>query len=179
MTGYMSYAPNLDACRWISQEVMPAVRKRLPSAVIRLVGGFLTSELEAIDDPANGVEVIGPVPDTRPYYREADVFLMPMRAGGGTRIKALEAFATGVPIVSTTVGVEGLGAVPDSHVLIGETAEQLADAVVRALTDRELRGRLSREGRRLVESHFDWDQIAAAYERTIAEVVGKARASRR
>jgi glycosyltransferase involved in cell wall biosynthesis len=178
MTGSMSYPPNLDACRWISQEVMPAVRARLPSAAVRLVGGPLTPEVEAMDDPARGIEVVGPVPDMRPYYREADVFLIAMRAGGGTRIKALEALATGVPIVSTAVGVAGLGLVPGRHVLIAETAEHIAEAVALALTNTELRHHLGREGRRLVETKFNWDRIAVGFERTIAEVVVESRASR-
>jgi len=102
------------------------------------------------------VIVTGEVPDVRPYYQQAKVSVVPLRSGGGTRIKILEAMACGRPVVSTSVGCEGLHVVDGEHLLVADTPADFAERVVTLLKDQALRERLSRKARELVESQYDW-----------------------
>lgn len=170
MTGTLGYYPNLDAGLWVVNEILPKVRSRLPQAGVTLVGGGVTAELNRYDRPRAGVRIVGQVPDVRPFLAEADVFIMPIRVGSGTRLKALEALASGLPVVATRLAVEGLGLVERDLVLLGETSEELAAAVERAINDRRLRSRLVVEGRRYVVECFDWDRIVDDFETTLERV---------
>jgi polysaccharide biosynthesis protein PslH len=165
MTGTLGYYPNLDAGLWLIREILPRVHERLPDATLTLVGGEVTPELQALEGPA--VHIAGQVPDVRPYVEAADVFVMPIRLGSGTRLKALEALASGLPIVATRLAVEGLGLVERDLVLVGETPDELASAIERAVTDRPLRARLAVEGRRYAVECFGWDRIASDFEATL------------
>ena len=109
----------------------------------------------------------GQVPDVLPYFETADVFVVPLLHGGGTRLKILEAFAMGCPVVSTSKGAEGLAAVDGEHLLIAETAEALAESIERCLSDPGLAGRLAAAGRRLVGEEYSW----AANHRRIGEAL--------
>jgi glycosyltransferase involved in cell wall biosynthesis len=166
MTGTMGYVPNLDAAMWIYHEILPGVRRQIPDASISLVGSC-PNELRRLHDPTLGFEVIGFVEDVRPHMQAADVFLMPLRMGGGTRLKALEAMSAGVPIVSTSLGVEGLdlGAPPAAS--IGETADELIELCVRLLNDSALRQEQSTRARALVEENYSWTRIVSAFHRDL------------
>lgn len=166
MTGTLAYFPNLDASRWLIDDIMPRVRSRLPDATLTLVGGPVPPELSALD-PATGVKVAGAVPDVRPYLREADLFVIPLRIGGGIRLKALEALASGLPIVATPLAVEGVGIVEHDLGILATTPDEFAAGIERGLMDTSLRSRLVLEGRRHVEANFDWDQIAIAFRSTL------------
>jgi hypothetical protein len=117
------------------------------------------------------VEVVGAVPDVRPHLAAARVVLAPVRFGTGMRGKVVEALAMGRPVVTTSVGAEGLGATGGQHLVIADGAEGFATAVRRVLDDAVLAARLGAEGRRLVETRFDWDAIAAAHEDIYAAVL--------
>ena len=97
-----------------------------------------------------------------PYWRRAHAYVLPMRGGGGVRFKALEAMAAGVPIVSTTLGMEGIAAVPGAHYLAADTPAAFADAIARLLDEPGLRRRLAQEARRLVHERYDWRVVAPA-----------------
>ena len=168
MTGTLGYFPNLDASMWLIHEILPRVRKRLPEVTLTLVGGEATPELTELEGP--GIHIAGQVPDVRPYTAAADVFVMPLRVGSGTRLKALEALASGLPIVATRLAVEGLGLVERDLVLLGETPDELAFAIERAVTDLPLRARLVRDGRRYAVDCFSWDRIAADFQNTLERV---------
>ena len=157
--GYYLWRPNVEAALELIEQIMPRLRARLPGVTLRLVGRATPSELAARAGP--GVEVAGEVADVLPHLRWAGVTVLPIRAGGGTRIKALEALAAGVPVVATPFAVGGLGLQDGVHVLLGERPGDLADQVVRVLQDRALAERLSRAGRALVQHHFDWPKVAA------------------
>lgn len=171
MTGTLAYYPNLDASRWFIHAVMPIVRNQVPTATLTLVGGPVPSELSNVDADATGVHVVGPVPDVRPFLDEADLFVIPLRIGGGTRIKAVEALASGLPIVSTRLGVTGLGIVDHDLAVLAETASDFAVAITRALDDVELRRRLVSEGRRYAERSFDFDRIAHEFRASLEAAV--------
>ncbi|HYL71269.1 MAG TPA: glycosyltransferase [Candidatus Dormibacteraeota bacterium] len=169
MTGTLGYAPNLDACQWMSDEILPAIRRHEPAAMVDLVGGA-AEEARGLHSPEQGVNVVGPVPDVRAYMERADVFVVPLRMGSGTRLKILEALAAGLPVVATSVAAEGL-ALPDDVILIGDTVDAIAGHVRALLVDVELRRSMSLAGRRHVEKHFSWADIAVGVEQTLRRVI--------
>jgi len=168
MTGTLGYPPNLDAALWTHEEIMPRIGELVPGADLSLVGHSPPAELSRLDDPGSGFRVVGRVDDVVPYMEAADVFVIPLRMGSGTRLKAVEALASGLPLVSTSIGVEGLGLEEGRDVLIGDDAEAFARCVHRALTDPELRRRLSIEGRRTAERRFDWRDLGARFAGVLA-----------
>ena len=171
MTGSLGYYPNLDASLWLLDEILPRVRTRLPDVRLELVGSGVTPEVESRNDPTSGIHIVGAVADVRPHLASADVFVMPIRLGSGTRLKALEALASGVPIVATRVAVEGLGLEDRDLVLLGETPDEFADSVHRALTDSKLRSRIAVEGRRYAVETFEWSRIAEEFEATLERAI--------
>jgi glycosyltransferase involved in cell wall biosynthesis len=174
--GAMTYSPNVDACLWLASELMPLIRQDIPSCHIRIVGGPVAPEIAELHSPDQGIDVVGHVPDIRPYLESADLCFIPMRAGSGTRLKALEALAAGVPVVATPLAIEGLHLGGDGLALTGETPVQLVEAVIRGLSDTETRRRLSADGRRHVAEHFEWVQIATMFEHILSSTAeGRAR----
>jgi len=141
MVGLLTYAPNRDAARFFVDEVFPHVRTALPGARLRLVGHHDA----ALDDLGRvaGVELVGEIPDVDPELRAADLVVVPVRYGGGTRVKLLEAFAYRVPAVSTTVGCEGLDAEAGTHLLVSDDPLGIAAACVSVVRDDGLRTRLT------------------------------------
>lgn len=154
--GTMYWPPNIDAMRWFVREVYPLVRRERPDAVFDMVGSRPPAEFVQLSNPASGIHVAGYVPDTTPYLEQAGVFIVPVRAGGGMRVKILNALAQGLPIVSTTLGAEGIAVVDGEHVLLADTPEGFAQAVLRVLNDPALAQRLSAAGRRLAEELYDY-----------------------
>jgi glycosyltransferase involved in cell wall biosynthesis len=154
-TGLMNYPPNIDAVEWFSNAIFPIVRRRVPDVQFSIVGDKPTARVRALARRP-GIDVTGPVPDVRPLVAGAGLVVVPLRSGAGTRLKILEAMAMRRPVVSTTVGAEGLEATPGVHLLIGDTPEAFAAHVSSLLAGSQLRDRLGREGRRFVEAHYDW-----------------------
>ncbi|MBN1283780.1 MAG: glycosyltransferase [Anaerolineae bacterium] len=157
--GNMGYRPNIDAVVFFCNEVLPLVRREVPGVKLWIVGINPTPEVYAL--AGDDVHVTGRVEDVQPYYAMSKVCVVPLRAGGGTRLKILESMALGRAVVSTSVGAEGIDAVDGEHILIGDTAEALAAHTVRLLTDAGLREALARRARELVVSKYDWQAIAA------------------
>lgn len=162
MTGFFGYAPNADAAQWLANEIMPRLRQARPGATLRLVGRDL-----AAGPWPDGVSAEIDVPDIRSYFDSADVFVAPLRAGGGTRLKLLEAFAKGLPAISTTVGCESLPVQDGVHLLIADSTDDIVRAAIRLLDDGQLRAQLTGNARRLVEREFDWIGITDAYARDL------------
>lgn len=154
LTGSWSYQPNSDAARELSDVVLPLVRRRLPDAEAELVGREPTASMLASHDLASGVNVVGAVDDMAPRLAEATVMVVPLRAGGGTRLKLLEAMSAGLPVVTTPKGAEGLDIVPGTHALFASTPAELADAAVRVMTQPCLAASLADAGRRLVDESY-------------------------
>jgi glycosyltransferase involved in cell wall biosynthesis len=156
--GNLTYAPNADAAVRLVREVLPRLRGMVDRPVtITLVGepDDTVRGLAAVP----GVQVTGFVPDLAACYRAADVVVIPLAAGGGTRIKLLEAFAYGLPVVTSTAGAAGLDLVDGVHVLLAEDADDAARAVAALAADRELRGRLVAQARRLVGRSYSHDAV--------------------
>ncbi len=157
-TGKMDFRPNVDAVVWFMDQVWPRVRQAVPEAQFFIVGRSPHRRLFSRGDTP-GVFITGEVPDVRPYLHHAQVYVAPLRVGGGTRLKLLEAMAMRRAIVSTTVGAEGYPVQAGEHLLLADTPEAFADAVVTLLQDEDLRRRLGDAAREFVTRHYDWDAV--------------------
>jgi polysaccharide biosynthesis protein PslH len=156
--GSMSYEACADAMVYFCQEILPRIRCRVGDLEMWIVGRDPSARVRQLH--GNGVHVTGRVADVRPYYHQSMVCVVPLRAGGGTRLKILEAMALGRPVVSTSIGCEGLDVVDEEHLMIADSPEQFAEKTVRLLTDAALRQRISTNARQLVVARYDWDVIA-------------------
>jgi glycosyltransferase involved in cell wall biosynthesis len=159
--GTMSFRPNHDAATWFCRRVLPRLRQRRPAARFWVVGRDPLPELVRFNFEPRGVAVTGFVPSVEPYWQRADLYVLPMRIGGGVRFKALEALARGLPIVSTALGMEGTAALAGRDYLRAETAAEFGAAVLRLLDDADLRRRLSANARRAAAQH-DWARSGEA-----------------
>ena len=157
--GAMSYAPNEDAVLFLVEEVWPLLRERFSGGLqLQVVGPDPSPRVRNAAEGA-GVTVTGRVEKVAPYFRAAEVLLCPIRYGGGTRIKLLEAFANGVPVVSTSIGAEGLEARHDEQLLIADTAPAFAAACERILSDAPLADRLRASAFELVQRHYSAEVV--------------------
>jgi glycosyltransferase involved in cell wall biosynthesis len=172
--GKLDYRPNVDAVQWLADDIWPRVRAARPTARLLLVGRDPSPRLARLSDRP-GIELIGPVPDERPWFDRADLLLVPMRMGGGVRLKVVQAMAMGVSVVATPRGVAGMDVRDGVHYLRGETAAELAARVVRALGDAALRGALSEAGRQLVREQYDWRVVLPRLDAFYDELVGASR----
>jgi glycosyltransferase involved in cell wall biosynthesis len=162
--GSLDWRPNLDGVALLAERVFPAVRRRLPGARLCVVGRNPPDWLRRLVAALPGAELHASVADVRPYLARSSVLAVPLRVGGGSRLKILEALASGLPVVSTRVGAEGLCLEPDRHLTVVEGADDMADALVRCLHQpREMRAQAER-GRRVVLDRYDWDRLAGRLE---------------
>jgi glycosyltransferase involved in cell wall biosynthesis len=165
--GSLFYSPNADGIRWMCREVWPLVKGRRPHAQLDVVGLGHEALADLADAP--GVTFHGFVEDLDAPIRQAAALVVPLRVAGGTRIKILEAWAKGLPVISTTIGAEGLAACDGESVLLGDTAEAFADRCVDILDDIGLRRRLALAGYEHGRSKFDWSVVNRAIDRVLAE----------
>ncbi len=156
--GSMDWYPNEDAVAFFADEVLPRVQEKVPDVAFSIVGGNPSARVQKLA-ARDGVVVTGRVPEIKPYFAEATVFVVPLRIGSGTRLKILEALAMGKAIVSTTVGAEGLDLRDGEEIFIADEPNAFADAVIQLLTDSELRRRVGENGRARVERDYDWRSI--------------------
>jgi polysaccharide biosynthesis protein PslH len=174
--GLLRYPPNIEAARWLAGDVATRLAARVPDVAVRLVGEH-GPELSDLDDPPR-VSVVGRVPDMGAELARADVVVVPVRYGSGTRVKILEAFAHRVPVVSTTVGAEGIGAVDGVHLLLADDAPALAEACARLLTEPDLRRTVTGAAHRLFEERFRSEVVEEAVARlAVAVAAGRPRPS--
>ena len=159
--GNFDHLPNQDALDYLMTDIWPSVRSRVPEATLQIAGAR-AGELVYRYDGRDGVSVIGEVPDTIPHYQQCAAMIAPIRAGSGTRLKILEALACATPVVTTTIGAEGIEGVPGEHFLIGDTTASFIDAVCSILDNSALRVRLGEAGRRLAETRYSWEHSADA-----------------
>jgi sugar transferase (PEP-CTERM/EpsH1 system associated) len=168
--GVLDYRPNLDGAQWLVDEVWPLVRARHPQARLTVVGRSTGVSVKSLEAP--GVTLAGEVPDIRPYLRHAAVVTVPIRIGGGTRLKVVEGLAMGKAMVSTSLGCEGVAVEPGRDLLVADTAHAFARHIASLFADRALRDRLGRAGRRLSAENYSWkmagDGLQALYARALA-----------
>lgn len=165
--GSMDWLPNQDAVRWFTAEILPHVRAQAPAAHLLVVGKAPPAAWRAsVEQSASGaVEFTGWVEDVRPYLDTATCAVVPLRVGGGTRIKIYEAIAMGCPVVSTSIGVEGLPLEDGRHYLCADAPEAFAESVARLLRDPARASLLATEARAYVAARFSWEAVADVFAR--------------
>jgi glycosyltransferase involved in cell wall biosynthesis len=164
--GTMNYKPCIDGMLFFYREVLPELKKKLPGIQLWIVGANPTPDVLALQ--GEGVFVTGRVKDIIPYYAKSSISIVPLRAGGGTRLKVLEAMALGRPVVSTTIGSEGIDADDGKHLLIADDPEQFAEQIYALMSDRDLYQRIATNARELVVSKYDWDVLTHKLEQIYA-----------
>ncbi len=155
--GSMDYHANIDAVMWFSRSAWPEIARSRPELQFTIVGRDPAPEVRAL--ASDRIHITGTVDDVRPFYASAVAVVVPLRSGSGTRLKILEAMATGVPVVSTRLGAEGINAEHDVHLLLADSGPEIAAAVCRVASSVETRDRLSHAGRVLACSVYDWSVI--------------------
>jgi glycosyltransferase involved in cell wall biosynthesis len=154
--GTMFWPPNIDGILWFLREIFPLIQAQRPKTTFDVVGAKPPPEIMAYGSNGSGVNVTDYVVDPTPYYEAAGVMVVPLRAGGGMRVKILNALAQGLPIVSTTLGCEGIAVEPGRHLLIADTPEAFAQATIGLLEDKRLADELGHNGRHLIQSTYDY-----------------------
>ncbi len=165
-TGKMDFRPNVDAMLWFTNQILPRVLHQVPEARLNIVGQSPHKQLRHLtDDPR--LAITGYVPDVRPYIAAAAIFVVPLRMGGGTRLKVLEAMAMGKAIVSTPLGCEGLDVTPGKHVLLADEPADFADQIIALFNDPARARLLGQQARDLVKSRYAWKHLTPALETVI------------
>lgn len=173
-SGKMDYRPNVDAVLWFADEIWPAIVARRPATTWAIVGQKPHARLERLRE-LSGVTLTGRVPDVQPYLWGTAVYVMPFRVGSGTRLKLIEALASGLAVVSTPVGAAGFAVVDGRELVLVETAPAMATAVLRLLENPEERTRLGRDARTFA-AQYDWRRVVPALSRIYQELVESKRA---
>jgi len=171
-TGSMDWLPNEDAIRYFTEQIMPRIKHSIPDATLTVVGRDPYPGLVELSKRDASIVVTGRVDDVRPYMEEAAVYIVPLRIGGGTRLKIFEAMAMEKPIVSTSIGAEGLPVSDGEDILLADTPESFAGAVIRLFQQEDLATEIGRRAAAKVREQFGWDTVAESFasicERTIA-----------
>ena len=162
-TGSMNYFPNVDAIRFFCSEVWPRIRSSVPQAEFYIVGQNPEKAVQEWDG-REGIKVTGRVEDIRPYLEETSVYVVPLRVGGGVRLKILEAMAMGKATVSTSLGMEGLAVQKDENILLADDPDSMAQAVIRLLQSENERKRYEKAARLYAETHGGWEKVAEKLE---------------
>jgi len=170
-TGSLDWRPNIDGLLYFLEQVFPLIKKRYPQSRFIIVGRNPMPVLRAKVARMPDVALTGTVDDVRPYMEEAAVYIVPLRVGGGSRLKILEALSMQMPVVSTAIGAEGLDVTPGEDILIADTPEDFTAAVASVLDDTDRAESLSRKGRHLVEAKYQWHVMADRLERNWYQAV--------
>jgi len=163
--GSMDWMPNIYGAQWFCDRILPLIRRKRPECTLALVGRKPVAEMTALAAADPRITVTGTVPDVRPWLHGARVSIVPLRIGGGTRLKVFEAMAAGVPTVSTTVGAEGLDVRDGENIRLADEEEQFAEACLELLEDDAARARMAAAGQQLVASRYSWEVATEQFER--------------
>jgi len=170
-TGSMDTWQNVNCVQWFASEVLPLVQDELPDASFTVVGRDPRPNVCALEQSCRNLRVTGRVDDVRPYVRESEVFVIPLRFGSGVRLKTFEALAMRKAIVSTTVGAEGAPFEHGKHLLLADSAPDMAAAIVKLMTEPDRRSRIEQAGYEYVVEHCGWDQASDRLERALEALV--------
>lgn len=165
--GSMDWQPNVDGMLFFAEQVWPRIKAELPDCRLDIVGRTPPRSIVALGEQDSSIRITGTVPDVRPYLWGSKVSIVPLRIGGGTRIKIYEAMAACLPVVSTTIGAEGLPLHSGETILLADSPEQFAQDCIQLIRNAELRHRIARAGRDLVAAEFSWDAAARSFEQLL------------
>jgi glycosyltransferase involved in cell wall biosynthesis len=173
--GALGYGPNREAVLWFVREMLPRIADQVPQAHLVVTGRTddVDAQTRSVLDADERVRLTGFLPDLRPALDAAQVCVVPLRAGGGTRLKILEAFAAGLPVVATARGAAGIQAEHGRHLLLADTPDEIVSGVARLLQRPDEAASLAREARRLVEEHYDWPAIASGLSDLLERVAAR------
>jgi sugar transferase (PEP-CTERM/EpsH1 system associated) len=157
--GTMSWLPNVEAMLYFCAEILPKIREQIPSVRLNIVGAKPTATIRALGEKDASITVTGSVPDVRPYAEDCGAFIVPLRSGSGVRVKILNALSMGLPVVSTTVGAEGIAVESEKNILLADSPTDFANAVVRLLQYPEVGDELGKKGRELMEAQYSWEAV--------------------
>jgi glycosyltransferase involved in cell wall biosynthesis len=167
--GSMDYMPNVDGILYFVREILPLIRARRPDCTLTVVGRKPPREIEALGERDPGIRITGTVPDVRPYLWGASVSIVPLRVGGGTRLKIYESMAAGTAVVSTAIGAEGLLVHPPSDCRLADEPGAFAEECIRLLENTGERNAVAAAGHALVKSRFSWDQVCHEFEEILEQ----------
>ncbi len=162
-TGSMDWLPNVDAINWFCSEILHLVRVQIPNVKLTVVGRKPGNELLELSKRNPSIVVTGRVDDVRPFMESATAYIVPIRIGGGTRLKIYEAMAMEKPLISTTVGAEGLPVRDGAELLIADSPRSFADAVIQVLTNESLASELGKRAAKTVREKFGWSRVAGSF----------------
>jgi glycosyltransferase involved in cell wall biosynthesis len=167
--GSMDWLPNIEGVLWFVREILPLIRKRRPETTLAVVGRTPDAKIAqlGVEDPR--IEITGTVPDIRPYLWGGAISIVPLRIGGGTRLKIYEAMAAKVPVISTTIGAEGLTSHPPDDIRIADTPEAFAEQCLELLGNPAARQKVSAAAWQMVYDHFSWDQVSRSFENVMQQ----------
>ena len=169
--GSMDWLPNQDAVKFFVDDIYPHIKARHPQAKLCLVGRRPPEVIKVLEKLDDSITVTGTVDDIRPFVDRAQVYVVPIRIGGGTRIKIFEAMAQKKAIVSTTVGAEGLPVSDNKEIIIKDGPREFAEAVCQLIDDAKLNEKISRGGYRLVTGKYSWEKIAVNFSEALEKVI--------
>ena len=167
--GTMDYLPNVDGVTWFFEKIYPSVVKAVPNLQVQIVGPNPSPRVQRFSS-LPGVTITGLVPDVRPYYSGCTIFIAPIRLGSGSRLKIVEAMALGCPVVSTTIGCEGIPVTDREHILLGDDPSTFAAQTIELAKNALLRHQVGRQGQRLIRQHFSWSSLAEKYARVYQQL---------
>jgi sugar transferase (PEP-CTERM/EpsH1 system associated) len=172
-TGSMDWLPNEDAMQYFCRDILPLIRAEEPGVTLSIVGRTPTPAVKRLAEEHAGVTVTGRVDDVRPYMEEAVVYIVPLRIGGGTRLKIFEAMSMAKAVVSTTIGAEGLPVTDGADVMLADQPQSFARAVVELLRDPSRRAAIAAAARTLVVERYDWSAVAGELEEALVRFSGR------
>jgi len=162
--GSMDWRPNVDGVRWFAADILPLIRRRRPECSLTIVGRFPAPEILRLAETDPRIHVTGTVPDVRPYLWESAVSIVPLRVGGGTRLKIYEAMAARVPVVSTCVGAEGLDVRDEENIALADSLGAFAERCLALLGDAEARRKQAQAAWEMVSACYSWEVVARKFE---------------
>lgn len=166
--GSMDWMPNIDGIQWFCREILPLIRRERPQTTVAVVGRKPTSAVQALAAQDSRLQVTGTVPDVRPYLWGAALSVVPLKVGGGTRLKIYEAMAAGVPVVSTSIGAEGLEIQDGHNIALADDPAVFAERCLHLLASAEARQQLAASALAMVTHKYGWDSIARQFEAFLA-----------
>jgi polysaccharide biosynthesis protein PslH len=177
-TGSMDWLPNEDAILYFADAILPLIKRQCPEISLEVVGRSPSRKLQALAGTVKGIRLTGWVDDIRPFVAMGSVCIVPLRIGGGTRLKIFEAMAMSKAVVSTSVGAEGLPVKSGENILLADTPQEFADAVILLLRNPGERRRLGTAARTLVHENYSWPKVAESFASTLQEVIAGQRSRR-
>ncbi len=165
--GSMDWMPNIDGVQWFVNEILPLIRKKRPECSLAIVGRTPGAQIQQLAQNDNRIRVTGTVPDVRPYLWGSAVSIVPLRIGGGTRLKIYEAMAAKIPVVSTTIGAEGLDVRNGENIHIADSPVEFADHCLTLLDNEEARRRMADNAFEMISSRYSWEVVSREFEKLL------------